>query len=199
MTALATADSDLVERILSGDKQAERELFLRFQPGVRQIVVRVTGSFAAAEDLSQEALIITLRRLRSTSLQDPTKLAAFIAQTARNLAIAEQRKERRRRTDTGSEELERVADSGTSQIGRAHAEASARAVRELLAELRSERDRQLLTRHYLKDEDKDVICRELGISESAFNVALCRARKRFQEVLEKHGMTREDLLGSVPA
>jgi RNA polymerase sigma-70 factor (ECF subfamily) len=193
------ADSDLVERIKVGDREAEQELFVRFQPGVRQIVVRVTGSLPAAEDLSQEALIIALRRLRSATLEDPSKLAAFVAQTARNLAIAEKRKERRRRTDTLSENMDEVADASVSQDSRAHAEASARVVRELLAELRGERDRQLLTRHYLNDEDKEVICRDLGISESAFNVALCRARQRFRGILEKHGMTCENLLGSAPA
>jgi RNA polymerase sigma-70 factor (ECF subfamily) len=199
MAGSMAGDSDLVERIKNGDRKAEQELFVRFQPGVRQIVLRVTGSLLAAEDLSQEALIIALRRLRSATLEDPSKLAAFVSQTARNLAIAEKRKERRRRTDTGGENIDEVADVSVSQDGRAHAEASARVVRELLGELHADRDRQLLTRHYLNDEDKEVICRDLGISESAFNVALCRARQRFREILEKHGMTSENLLGSAPA
>jgi RNA polymerase sigma-70 factor, ECF subfamily len=198
MTELAAADSDLVERIRSGDKDAEQQLFLRFQPGVLQIVVRVTGSRYAAEDLCQEALIIALRRLRSATLEDPSKLAGFVAQTARNLAIAEMRKERRRRTDTGSDDMEKVADAGLSQDARTHTEASARVVRELLGELRFERDRQLLTRHYLNDEDTDVICRDLGMSASAFNVALCRARRRFREILERNGMTPNNLLGWAP-
>jgi RNA polymerase sigma factor (sigma-70 family) len=199
MTELAAADSDLVERIRLGDKGAEQELFLKYQLGVRQILVRVTGSRLAAEDLSQEALIIALRRLRAATLEDPSKLAAFVAQTARNLAIAEKRKERRRRTDTGASDMEKVADAGVNQDAGAHTEASARAVRELLGELRSERDRQLLIRHYLNDEDTDVICRDLGIAQSAFNVALCRARQRFREILEKRGMTSDNLLGWAPA
>jgi RNA polymerase sigma factor (sigma-70 family) len=199
MTELAAADSDLVERIRLGDKGAEQELFLKYQLGVRQIMLRVTGSRLAAEDLGQEALIIALRRLRAATLEDPSKLTAFVAQTARNLAIAEKRKERRRRTETGASDMEKVADAGVNQDAGAHTEASARAVRQLLGELRSGRDRQLLIRHYLNDEDTDVICRDLGIARSAFNVALCRARQRFREILEKRGMTSETLLGWAPA
>lgn len=197
MTELAAADSDLVLRIRGGDPQAERELFLRFQTGVRQILTRVTGSHAMAEDLCQETLIVALRRLRTVSLADPSKLAAFVAQTARNLAIAELRKERRRRTETGHEDLEEFAGSEVSQDSRVQAEAAARAVQVMLKELRSERDREILIRHYLNDEDKEDICHALGIPETAFHVALFRARKRFLDVLSERGMTRDDLLGSL--
>jgi RNA polymerase sigma-70 factor (ECF subfamily) len=199
MTEGASSDGDVAERIRRGDPQAERELFVKFQVGIQQIILRVTGSRAVAEDLCQEALIITLRRLRSESLEDPSKLAAFVAQTARNLAIAEVRKLQRRRTDSGATDLDQVADTQVNHVSTLHAESSARAVRALVKELRSERDRQLLTRHYLNDEDKEVICQDLGISEAAFNVALCRARKRFADLLKSHGMTRDDLIGPVPA
>jgi len=95
--------------------------------------------------------------------------------------------------------MELVADGGERQEVALQREASARAVRELLTELPFERDRQLLTRHYLNEEDKEVICRDLGIPESAFNVALCRARQRFREILEKHDMTYASLVGAAPA
>jgi RNA polymerase sigma-70 factor, ECF subfamily len=199
MIELATCDSDLAERIRRGDPEAEQELIRKFQSGVRQIILRVTGSLPTAEELGQEALLVTLRRLRSTALEDPSRLAAFVAQTARNLAIADRRKEYRRRTDSVGEEMDQVADAGMSPDGWAHAEGCARSVRELLGELRFERDRQILKRHYLDDEDPKDICRALGIAATAYNVALYRARQRFQEILARHGMTRETVLGSLPA
>src|SRR6185295_11104399 len=96
----APNDSDLVRRIRAGEAQAEVELTRRFERGITQILVRQTRNFALAQELCQETLIIVLKRLRTQPLTQPEKLAAFIAQTARNLAIAERRKERRRRTDT---------------------------------------------------------------------------------------------------
>jgi len=52
---------------------------------------------------------------------------------------------------------------------------AAERVRVVMKELRSERDRQILARHYLHDKDQAAICRELGISETTFNVILFRA------------------------
>jgi RNA polymerase sigma-70 factor (ECF subfamily) len=198
-TELAAADSNLAERIRAGDAAAERELFVRFQSGVRAVIVHVTGSFAAAEDLSQETFVVTLKRLRAASLEEPAKLAAFVGQTARNLALVHMRKERRRRTDTGGDDMEEIVDGSLSQEAHVHAEACARAVREWLSELRSDRDREILTRHYLKDEDKNVICRELGISPPTFNVVLYRARQRFLEILTRRGIGREDVMGPLSA
>src|SRR5215469_13647239 len=199
VTELGAADSNLAERIRAGDAAAERELFVRFQGGVRAVIVHVTGSLAAAEDLSQETFVVTLKRLRADALEEPAKLAAFVAQTARNLAIVHMRKERRRRTDTGGGDMQEMVDGSPSQEAHVHAEGCARAIREWLAELHSDRDREILTRHYLKDEDKHVICRELGISPPTFNVVLHRARQRFLEILTRRGIGREDVMGPLGA
>jgi RNA polymerase sigma-70 factor, ECF subfamily len=190
----AITDTDLAHRVLSGDRRAEAELVARFQKGVRQVIVRVTGNLSLAEELSQETFVVTLRRLRSVPLEDPAKLLAFIVQTARNLAIAEKRKERRRRTDAGGHAIEELADASLEDDHWADADAAAAAVHAVLKELRSERDRQVLVRHYLHDEDRAVICRDLGIHEAAFNVILFRARRRFLEKLTECGIRRADVL-----
>jgi RNA polymerase sigma factor (sigma-70 family) len=195
MKDAALIGADLAHRVLSGDRGAEAELVARFQKGVRQIIIRVTGSRSLADELGQETFIVTLRRLRTVPLANPAKLAAFIAQTARNLGIAEKRKERRRRTDTGGQGIEELADADSSEERWAEATAAAWAVRLGLKELLSERDRSVLVRHYLHDEDRTAICRDLGINESAFNVILFRARRRFLEKLTRSGIGRADLFG----
>src|SRR5690242_18625035 len=91
--------ADLQERIRAGDLESETELVRRFRPGIRQILMRWADRPALAEELCQETLIIVLQRLRRHPLEAPDALPAFIAQTARNLAIAEKRRDRRRRTD----------------------------------------------------------------------------------------------------
>jgi len=96
MSDSGPSDADLARQISEGRKDAEQALSRRYERGVIQILVRQTGSYAIAQELCQETLIIVLKRLRSTGLQNPEKLSAFVAQTARNLAIAERRKQRRR-------------------------------------------------------------------------------------------------------
>lgn len=197
MNELATQNADLAQRVRDGDKRAEAELVAQFQTGIRQIIIRVTGSFALAEELAQETLIITLRRLRSSPLQDPAKLSSFIARTARNLALAAMRKERRRRAKTFGSDIEDIADLAPGHDTSADMNRMAAAIRSVLKELTSERDRHILVRHYLDDEDPATICRDLGISESTFRVILHRARKRFLEKLQARGFTRSDLFSII--
>jgi RNA polymerase sigma-70 factor (ECF subfamily) len=193
MRGLAWSNTELVQQIYRGNKRAEAEFFTRFGTGALQILLRVTGSSAAAEDLCQETLIVILQRLRSKPLEDPSRLAAFVAQTARNLALAERRKERRRRTDTDSEAISEVPDLAVGQESEAQVDSIAALVQKLLRELRSERDQLLLVRYYLRGEDRIAICRDLGITETKFNVALFRARARFQKLLARRGMREADL------
>ena len=194
MDGMAAANADLAERIYKGDREAESELYGRFVPGIRVILGRRLQNFAQAEELAQEVIIVVLKRLRTHPLQDPSRLPAFVAQTARNLAIAERRTERRRRTDTGAEGMDEVPDGKHDQASIAEGGSSAAAVRAMLKELKSTRDRLLLVRYYLQDEDKATICRDLGLSESTFNLVLFRARNRFLELLQKRGFGKAELL-----
>jgi hypothetical protein len=56
------------------------------------------------------------------------------------------------------------------------------------------RDREVLVRFYLDDQDREKICRELGLSEEHFNRVIFRARNRFRELVEHRGFRKADLL-----
>jgi RNA polymerase sigma-70 factor (ECF subfamily) len=186
--------AELAHRIRAGDRHAESDLTRRLSQGITQIAVKLTGNFAMAQEICQETLIIILTRLRTQELNDPEKLPAFVAQTARNLVSAERRKQKRRKTDTGSDSIEEVADISESQVRDLERESAAKAIRTVLADMSSPRDRALLVRYYLRDEEKEAICKDLGMNESTFNVVLFRARARFLELLQGRGLGGGDLL-----
>jgi RNA polymerase sigma-70 factor, ECF subfamily len=150
------------------------------------------------QDLVQETLLVVIQRLRGPGIDDPQKLAAFTAQTARNLAIASLRKAERQRTDVDSEATDRNADPTHGVDALAADAEAALAVRALLRELPQPRDRLILKRFYLDDHDKDMICREMNLTEAAFNQALSRARRRFRQILEERGFAKRDLLSPGP-
>ena len=186
---------ELSRRIREGDLSAESELIRQFEPGLRVLLRRRTGGdMGLLQDLVQETLLVVLQRLRGAGIDDPQKLAAFAAQTARNLAIASLRTTERQRTDVDSEATDRNADTSQGVEGIAADVEAALAVRALLRELPQPRDRLMLKRFYLDDHDKEVICQELELTEAAFNQALSRARKRFRQILEERGFSKRDLL-----
>jgi RNA polymerase sigma-70 factor (ECF subfamily) len=190
---------ELTRRIREGDASAEAELIRQFEPGLRVLLRRRTGGdHGLLQDLVQETLLIVIQRLRGAGIEEPEKLAAFAAQTARNLAIASLRKTERQKTDIDSAATERNADTARGVEGLAEDFEAAMAVRALLRELPQSRDSLMLKRFYLEDHDKEVICQEMQLSEAAFNQALSRARRRFRQILEERGFAKRDLLNQGP-
>src|SRR5688500_3957007 len=72
--------------------------------GVLHVLRHILRDKSLADDLCNETFRVVLERLRQQPLEDPDKLAAFLAQTARHLARNVQRAEVRRRTFTGQQE-----------------------------------------------------------------------------------------------
>jgi len=182
--AEAVAAAALVARIRTGDAQAESELVGRYSRGLSYLLRRTTGDPSLADDLHQETFRIVIQRLRSSGLEQPERLAGFIRRTARNLFLADYRRNARRRT-SGLDDSTVLRDPAPSPLGRVLADERVRLVRRLVGELRTDRDRQILYRYYLAEEDKDGICRDLGLSDIHFNRVLFRARQRFRELLEQ--------------
>ncbi len=69
-------------------------------------------------------------------------------------------------------------------------------VHRLLAELPADRDRTILTRFYLKEDEKSEICRDLNLTELGFNQVIFRARNRLRDLLIDAGIDKQDLMDS---
>lgn len=183
--AEAEVATDLVRRILAGDASAEGELVQRYSRGLLYLLRRLGAPPELADDLHQETFRIVLERLRQRGLEDPAGLAGFLRGTARNLMVSERRKTARRRTDADDESLEQVATPSPSQLSSVLLDEEAGFVRKLIEELPTDRDRQLLLRFYVAEEEKESICADLGLDSLHFNRVLFRARQRFKELLER--------------
>jgi RNA polymerase sigma-70 factor (ECF subfamily) len=182
----------LVARIQAGDSAAEAELVARFSHGLLLLLRRLAQNPALADDLHQETLALVLEKIRRGEVREPERLAGFIRSTARNLFIADRRKEARYRSfpDGGGEEeranpVLSLADRAPAALDRVLADEEARQVQRLLGELRYDRDRQLLMRFYLSDESREEICADLGVEPERFNQLLFRARERLRLLWER--------------
>ncbi len=176
---------NIVARIKHGSHQAETELVKRYQRGLRFLVKYRTGDEEFAKEVAQETLLVVLQRLRTKSIEQPEKLSPFVLQTARNIMIGQIRKSARRRTEPDSLQIERTASNLQDQTYVAMRDQEAVIVQQLLREMSCERDRQILERFYLRDQEKPDICRALCIDESHFKRVLYRARKRFATLVEQ--------------
>lgn len=181
----AAVAADLARRIAAGDAAAEGQLVERYRRGLLALLHHLGALPDLAEDLGQETFRIVIERLRHEGLADPAGLAPFLRGTARNLLIAERRKAARRRTREDSRELRLAVAPAPSQLQSVLLDEEAGMVRRLIGELPTDRDRQVLLRFYVGEEDKDAICADLGLDSLHFNRVLFRARQRFKELLER--------------
>jgi RNA polymerase sigma-70 factor (ECF subfamily) len=174
-----------LRRIIACDADAEAELVRRYKDGVAIIIQQIVHNESVAEDLSQETFRISLEKIRDGDVRDPNRLSGFICGIARNLAIDSVRKMRRamQREDIGK--AEQIIDSQPDQYEQLWRKEKAEIVRQTISELKSERDREVLFRYYIAEEDKARICADLGLTSQQFNSVVSRALKRYKELYTK--------------
>jgi RNA polymerase sigma-70 factor (ECF subfamily) len=177
--------TELVTRIVAGDSTAEEEIVQRYKQGVAIIIDQIVRSRSVTEDLSQDTFKIVLQKVRRGDLRQPERLSGFVCSVARNTAVDYIRRTRHLRTQEAIGNAERIADPAPSQLEEILKQERAAAVRQLINELKQERDRELLLRYFIAEDDKETICRDLGLTRAQFNNVIFRATARFKELYER--------------
>ena len=143
-----------------------------------------TRDLQLAEDLHQDTFCVVIERLRGDGIDQPERLSGFIHRTAVNLHIGILRKDQRRQTFADSERVAAQPDDRETQLSRVLREETNAAVRSMISDLETARDRELIRRFYLLEQDKRVICASLDLTERHFDRVIHRARSRFRALVE---------------
>jgi RNA polymerase sigma-70 factor (ECF subfamily) len=163
-------------------------------PGLRALILRRVRDPDVAADILQDAAVTTLEKLRSGEIAHPENLGGYLYRVALNHLRNHRRKDRS--AVSSAEALEDLPASESADWEHIGGRQWAKAARRMLEELPVARDREVLVRFYLDDEDREQICRELRLSEEHFNRVIFRARNRFRELVEHRGFRKADLLAA---
>ncbi|MBT8047537.1 MAG: sigma-70 family RNA polymerase sigma factor [Xanthomonadales bacterium] len=178
------AASLLVSRVKNGEPAAEAAMVERYSRGLRFLLRRKTRDTHLSEDLLQETWAIALVKIRADGLDNPGRLAGYLSGIANNLALGEARRAGRQRTTVNSDIVDLIPDSSSNPFRTVSRAEVCIEVRKLLDKLKKERDREILKRFYVWEEDKESICRRLGVDGVHFNRVLFRARQRLKSAIE---------------
>jgi RNA polymerase sigma-70 factor (ECF subfamily) len=190
----AQAAARIVQGILEGNVSAETELVERYSRGLRFLLIRKSGDEERARDLLQETFLIAFRKLREKPLDQPQRLAGYLKGIADNVARSGGRKRNREPLPMDAEAIAAIPAEEIRPFQRISSEQTHAAVQALLDSMPVERDREVLRRYYIYDQDKPEICRALGLDSLHFNRVLHRAKGRFRKILEESGV-HSDLVG----
>lgn len=165
----------------------------RDYPGLRALILRRVHDPEVAADILQDAAVTTLEKLRNGEIAQPENVGGYLYRVALNHLRNHRRKDRS--AQSSAEALEELKDpdedTDWKSVGRSQWAAAAR---QLLHEMPSSRDRDVLVRFYLNEEPKERICLDLQLSQEHFNRVIFRARNRFRELLAQKGIWKADLL-----
>ena len=174
----------MVAAIALGDERAQASMFSRYQRPLLVILLRSVESRDVAEELCQETFRITFQKILRGQLREPEKLPGFMWSVAQKLAIEHFRK----LPPLPPADLDSIAalsDPAPDPLEQLLDKEGDRLVRRLLDDLRFERDREVLYRFYIAEEDKQQICDDLRLTTHQFNLVLFRARERYRSLYEE--------------
>lgn len=175
----------IVQGIRDGDSGAESRLFERYSNGLRYLLLRRVHDDERAQDLLQDTFYIAISKLREIDLENPERLAGYLRGIAIRVALNAGRRRQREPYAMEAEAVAQIPDREPRQFDHVAREQTLKAVHKLLRSMPIKRDREILTRFYVEDQDKDEICKALNLDSLHFNRVLFRARKRFRKILEK--------------
>jgi RNA polymerase sigma-70 factor (ECF subfamily) len=132
--------------------------------------------------VSQDTFKKILEKIRRGELREPDRLSGFVCGVARNSAIEYIRRARRFGNQEDSDAAEHLPHPAPNQLDEILSEENSRIVHQVINELRIKRDRELLYRYYIAEEDKDRICAALSLTRAQFNSVISRAKARFKEL-----------------
>ena len=178
-TSFTTSAEDLVSAIARREEFAEHQLIDQFRPQILALLTKLSRDRSLAEDLTHETFIIALKSLRQEKLRQPEKLTSYLFQTARFtfygwLRRSDNKHELRDCFDNVASPESSVEKLMTKQQTRSFLERT-------IGELSVNRDRDLLYRRYIREENVTEICDALNLSNEHFHRVISRARNRLKK------------------
>ncbi len=178
-TLEAISDEALARRIAGGPPGStdaeETELYRRFAPRVRLYGRRHLQDAAAADDLAQEVLLVTIERLHAGEVRRPEEIASFILGTSRMMAQGERRVSRRREA-LAARFMDTTMEVAPLSIASLDADRVAACLSALV-----ERDRLVVLLTFYAEREAPRIAEDLGVSPGAVRAIRHRAMARLRD------------------
>lgn len=176
-------DQDYVDRLTKGDAQTESHFTTYFGS---LLLIKLRGRLRSpqlVEDARQETFLRVLNVLRNKGgIQHAERLGAFVNAVCENV-LSETYRASARFQQTPENTVE-PADDTASAEAQCLTEERKNAIRRVMADLAMP-DQQILRKYFLEEQDKDEICKEMGIDRDYLRVRLHRALTRIRAALQR--------------
>jgi RNA polymerase sigma-70 factor (ECF subfamily) len=182
-------DENYLKALRDRDPDAENFLIAYFSRPVQLKLRARLRSPDLIQDASQETFLRVIRYFSSgKTLDNPASLPGFVHSVCHNVALELLRSHTRQAQLP--ENAPDAVDFSPGPDGQLDSCRRRELVARVLAEM-SEKDRELLRRVCLDEQDKDLVCSEFHVDRGYLRVLLHRARNRFRTALMRDSNLRK--------
>jgi RNA polymerase sigma-70 factor, ECF subfamily len=174
-------DDDYLRALQNRDPETENHLIASFSKAIQAKLQTRLRWPELVQDARQETFLRVLTYFRSgKTLENPASLPGFVHAVCHNVALELLRSHTRH--DQIAENAPEPFDTSADPEDQVVTAERKQVVRKLIGDLPT-KDRELLRRVLLNEEDKDAVSKELGVDRNYLRVLLYRARRKFKAAL----------------
>lgn len=175
-------DKAYVERLRNGDPTTEHHFFAYFDKLLQiKLRARAIGS-DKVEDLKQDMFMRAIAAVRKDGgVRHPERFGAFVNSICNNVLLEYYRSLGRNEPMDGTHE--EIPSNALDLEGMMVSKECLERVREILSGLPA-RDRELLRAFFWEEQDRDTLCRDIGVDRDYLRVLLHRAKDKFKSAYE---------------
>ncbi|WP_398478066.1 sigma-70 family RNA polymerase sigma factor [Tardiphaga sp.] len=183
ITARATTDEMLLERIAEGDRSAMHTLYARHNVRVYRFVLRMLRDVTATEDLVSQVFLDVWRT--ASQFEGRSQVSTWLLSIARFKALTALRQ--RRYEDIDQDEVMDVADSADTPEASLDRSRTSEILRACVAKL-SPAHREIVNLVYYHEKSVEEVAGIVGIPASTVKTRMFYARKQLADLLRNAGI-----------
>jgi RNA polymerase sigma-70 factor (ECF subfamily) len=170
----------IVSLIQAGDPRGEELLYSVFTRGLRYLAIRKLG-YEEADEVVHDTFIALSQKIKEGALREPAALFKY-ARTILERMIGNRYTERRKwQRDVDFEVVAGThADSALTPEKAMESAMRTQVMQEGLASLRP-REREILVRFYLQEQDQERIRREMNLTDTQYRLLKSRSKQKLGE------------------
>ena len=178
-------DDAYLEKLREGDSRTEEHFVQYFTELIHLKLRSRLNSRDAIEDLRQETFARVFVLLRGKEgVRNASALGALVNSICNHVLLEHYRSHSKSEAMEDASEIDLQSDDA-DVLDSILSQDTQKTVRQILEKL-SERDRQLLKKVFLEEQDKDEVCAEFGVDREYLRVLLHRAKLSFKTFYVKH-------------
>jgi RNA polymerase sigma-70 factor (ECF subfamily) len=185
--SVSVLSGELAVKIIQGNSNASNAFVLM---NYRWLLFIIRKKFARSnnhEDIVQDTFMLVINKLKQGSVNNPQAILAYLRTTAINIGFEYLRKDKKFTSAVDQDYLEVIEDSKDDILSTIIWNDKVKYVKQVLSELKVQRDKDILTQFYFEDQSKVSICKKLDLSSEHFDRVLYRAKQRLKQLIAHKG------------